>query len=178
MSFDAVRTDEFIVAACVPRGDHASGTLEAADSIRATYPGVAVDDIYGAAVVGDHAEVDRLLGADAGRATAPGGPYAWDALTYLSFSRYLRLRPSGGFVHAARALLDAGADPNTGFLESAHQPEPELTRLLLDPRGTVQSALKDGTRISAVRWPITRRRGSMPRRCKRWWSRLGCPMPG
>jgi Ankyrin repeats (many copies) len=147
MSFDAGRTDEFIVAACVPRDDHASGTLEAADSIRGAQPRVAADDIYGAAVLGNDAEIERLLGADAGRATARGGPYGWDALTYLWFSRYLRLRPSARFVCAARALLDAGADPNTGFFESAHQPEPvfesalygaagvahhgELTRLLL-----------------------------------------------
>jgi len=147
VSVDAGRRAEFIVAACVPRDDHASGTLVAADSIRTAEPRIAADDIYAAAVVGDHAEVERLLGADAGRATATGGPYGWDALTYLCFSRYLRLRPSAGFVRAARALLDAGADPNTGFFESAHQPEPvfesamygaagvahhaELTRLLL-----------------------------------------------
>ena len=148
VSFDGGRTDEFIVAACVPPDDHASGTLEAADSIRRMHPHVVVDDIYGAAVVGDDAKVERLLEADAARATAPGGPYGWDALTYLCFSQYLRLRPSAGFLRAARALLDAGADPNTGFFESAHQPEPvfesviygaagvahhaELTRLLLD----------------------------------------------
>jgi hypothetical protein len=149
MSFDPGRTEQFIVAACVPRDDHAYGTLETADSILAAHPRVAADDIYAAAVLGDHAEVARLLAADAERATARGGPYGWDGLTYLCFSRYLRLRPSaGGFVSAARALLDAGADPNTGFFESAHQPEPvfesalygaagvahhaELTRLLLE----------------------------------------------
>jgi len=147
VSFDFGRTDEFIVAGCVPRDDHASGTLDVADSIRRAHPRAAADDIYAAAVLGDHAEVARLLAADAERATARGGPYGWDALTYLCFSRYLRLRPSAGFVSAARALLDDGADPNTGFFESAHRPEPvfesalygaaglahhaELTRLLL-----------------------------------------------
>jgi ankyrin repeat protein len=148
VSFDFGRTDEFIVAACVRGDDHASGSLDVADSIRRVDPRVAAGDIYAAAVLGDHAEVERLLGADAERATARGGPYGWDALTYLCFSRYLRLRPSTEFVRAARALLDAGADPNTGFFESAHEPEPvfesavygaagvahhaELTRLLLD----------------------------------------------
>lgn len=67
----------------VPRDDHASGTLEAADSIREAHPRVAANDINGTAVLGDHAEVERLLAADAGRATAPGGPYRWEALTYL-----------------------------------------------------------------------------------------------
>jgi hypothetical protein len=63
VSFDPGRTDEFIVAACVPRDDHASGTLEAADSIRGAHPRVAADDIYAAAVVGDFEAVERLLGA-------------------------------------------------------------------------------------------------------------------
>lgn len=138
--FHAGRTDEFIVAACVPRGDHAYGTLEAADSIRGAHPRVAADDIYGAAVLGDHSQVERLLGADAGRATDPGGPYGWDALTYPCFSRYLRLRPSAWFVRAARAPLDAGADPNAGFFESAHQPEPVFESALYGAAGVAHHA--------------------------------------
>jgi ankyrin repeat protein len=134
------RSDEFIVAACVPRDDHASGTLEAADSIRRAHPRVAADDIHAAAVLGDCLEVKRLLGGDPGRATAPGGPYGWDALTYLCFSRYLRMRPSAGFVDGARALLDAGADPNTGFFESAHQPEPVFESVLYGAAGVAHHA--------------------------------------
>jgi ankyrin repeat protein len=133
-------SDEFIVAACVPRDDHASGTLEAADSIREADPRLAADDIYAAAVLGDFAEVERLLGSDRAGATAPGGPYEWDALTYLCFSRYLRLRPSRGFVRAARALLEAGADPNTGFSESAHQPEPVFESVLYGAAGVAHHA--------------------------------------
>jgi ankyrin repeat protein len=144
-----LRPDEFIVAAIVPRDDHASGTLEAADSIRRAHPRVAAGDIYAAAVVGDDAEVERLLETDAGRATALGGPYGWDALTYLCFSRYLRLRPSAGSVRAARALLDAGADPNTGFFESAHQPEPVFESALYGAAGVAHHA--DLTRVLLAR---------------------------
>ena len=144
---DLNRSDEFIVAACVPRDAHGSGTLDDAEAIRVAHPRVAVDGAYAAAVLGDFEELERLLPGDTRLATAHGGPYGWDALTYLCFSRYLRLRGSNGFVRAAVALLDAGADPNTGFFESAHQPAPtfetalygaagvahhgELTRLLL-----------------------------------------------
>ena len=134
------RSDEFITAACVPRDDHAAGTLEVADSIRRADPRVAAGDIHAAAVTGDVAEVERLLGTDDRQATAPGGPYGWDALTYLCFSRYLRLRPSAGFVGAARALLDAGADPNTGFFESAHQPEPVFESALYGAAGVAHHA--------------------------------------
>ena len=185
MFFDADRIDEFIVAACVPRDDHGAGSLEAADSIRGTHPRAAADDIYAAAVVGDHAGVERMLEADGGRATAPGGPYGWDALTYLCFSRYLRLRPSAGFVRAARALLDAGADPNTGFFESAHQPEPVFESALYGAAGVAHHA--ELTRLLLARGTDPNLGGEVAyhapegfdaRRCTRWWSRVGCPMRG
>lgn len=145
---------DFIRAACVPRDtSHASGTLERAESIRAARPEVASANIHTAAILGDDEGVRRFLARDPGDATAKGGPYDWDALTHLCFSRYLRLDParSAGFVRAATALLDAGASPNTGWQEEIHDPKPtwesvlygaagiarhpELTRLLLERGG-------------------------------------------
>jgi hypothetical protein len=128
-------TDEFIAAACVPRSAHASGTLEEAEAILAAHPQVAVGDIYAAAILGDSPTVRLLLADERGRATVRGGPYGWDALTYLCFSRYLRLRGSDGFVHAAEALLDAGTDPNTGFFETAHEPGPIFESALYGAAG-------------------------------------------
>ncbi|MGB9464144.1 MAG: ankyrin repeat domain-containing protein [Candidatus Acidiferrum sp.] len=143
--------EAFIEAACVPRdGSHGSGTLERAEAILAAHPEVAGSDIYTAAILGDAATVRRFLALDARNATAKGGPRGWDALTHLCFSRYLRLdrARSDGFVAAARALLDAGASANTGWMEPHHEPypswesaiygaagiaqHPELTRLLLE----------------------------------------------
>lgn len=119
---------EFIRAACVPldASSHASGTLEGAEAILAAHPEVSSSDVHTAAVLGDADAVRRFLDADPASATATGGPHGWDALTHLCFSRYLRLDParSDGFVRAATALLDAGADANTGWWECAHQPEP------------------------------------------------------
>jgi|SRR5580704_5191751 len=142
----------FIQAACVPfdGSSHASGNLDRAEAILAAHPGIAGENMFAAAILGDDAGVRRFLALDAKNATRQGGPYGWDALTYLCFSRYLRLdrTRSGGFVGAARALLDAGANPNGGWFEKEHQPEPvwesvlygaagvahhaELTRLLLE----------------------------------------------
>ncbi len=133
-------TDEFIIAACVPCSDHASGTLDDAEAILAAHPQVAARDIYAAAIRGDADAVRRLLSHDPGRATAPGGPYNWDALTYLCFSRYLRVRGSDGFVAAAVALLDAGADPNTGFFEPVHEPEPTFESALYGAAGVAHHA--------------------------------------
>ncbi|MGC2618312.1 MAG: hypothetical protein WA414_04670, partial [Acidobacteriaceae bacterium] len=120
---DPVNT--FIEFACVPiHGWHASGTLEHAELILARHPHVAQASIYAAAVVADEPTVRAFLASDAALATAQGGPHQWDALTYLAFSRYLRLDQSrsDAFVATARLLLDAGASANTGWMNSVDDP--------------------------------------------------------
>jgi ankyrin repeat protein len=134
---------EFIVAACAPRdAGHASGTLARAEAIRAAHPGVATANVHTAAILGDEASVRRFLAADRASATAQGGPYEWDALTHLCFSRYLRLdrARSEGFVRAATALLDAGASANTGWWEANHQPHPEWESALYGAAGVAHHA--------------------------------------
>ena len=142
---------DFIIAACVPLNQaHVSGDLEPAQALLAEHPEFATDSIYTCAILGDDAGVRRFIEADQSAATQKGGPHEWDALTYLCFSRYLRLDASRstGFVSAARILLDAGANANTGWWEKQHEPNPEwepalygaagiahhpeLTRLLLE----------------------------------------------
>jgi ankyrin repeat protein len=146
-----VPTAEFIEAACVPLDQgHGSGTLERAESILRMHPSVGTASIHTAAILGDDATVRQFLTRDPASATIKGGPRGWDALTHLCFSRYLRLDAarSAGFVRAAEALLDGGANPNTGWYEMNHQPRPgwesalygaagvahheALTRLLID----------------------------------------------
>jgi ankyrin repeat protein len=116
----------FLEAACVPRDHHASGTLEEAEMILARYPQVAASSIYTAAVLADEGGVRSVLARDAEAATAKGGPRGWDPLTHLCFSRYLRLDRgrSEAFVRTARALLDAGASANTGWIEMIDHPNP------------------------------------------------------
>lgn len=141
----------FLEAACIPMGGwHSSGTLEAAQARLGQRPEIAQANIYVAAALGDDLGVRRFLSADPKLATLKGGPHEWDALTYLCFSRYLRLdrSRSDGFVRAAEVLLDAGASANTGWYEANDEPRPfwegaiygaagiarhvRLTRLLLD----------------------------------------------
>lgn len=142
----------FIEAACVPLHGHSSGRLDEAEMILARYPHVAASSIHSAAIIADEATVRVFLASDPASATAKGGPRDWDALTHLCFSRYLRLdrARSDAFVSTARALLDAGASANTGWIEMIDHPNPrpvieaaiygaagiaqhaELTRLLLD----------------------------------------------
>jgi ankyrin repeat protein len=128
----------FIEAACVPRNaSHASGTLEQAEAMLQREPEIATHDIHTAAILGDDVTVREILARDPAESTAKRGPYDWDALTHLCFSRYLRLdrARSDGFVRAATALLDAGASANTGFYEMDHQPRPEWEPVLYGAAG-------------------------------------------
>jgi ankyrin repeat protein len=132
----------FIEAASVPRDTlHSSGTLERAEAILAAHPDVASSNIYTAAILGDVVGVRRFLALDAQNANAKGGPYGWDALTYLCFSKYLRLdrARSDGLVAAAKALLDAGASANTGWMETSHEPHPEWESAIYGAAGIAQN---------------------------------------
>src|SRR6476659_4417797 len=111
----------FIEAACVPLDTgHASGTLDRAESLLAAHPEIRTANIYVAAILADDSAVQQLIAEDPSNATRKGGPRNWDALTHLCFSRYLRLDRSRSmkFLKAATALLDAGADANTGWFEN------------------------------------------------------------
>ena len=124
------------------------GTLDEAESILAVHPEIATGSIHVAAVLGDDVTVHRLLALDAENATSRAAPYGANALVYLCLSNYLRLDKarSDGFIRAATALLDAGANPNSSFWSTGDYPElesalygaagvahnAELTRLLLE----------------------------------------------
>jgi len=93
------------------------GSLERARQLLADHPELSASDIHISAVLGDDEGVRRFIAQDPASVNAKSPPYQGDALNYLGLSKYLRLDPSrsDGFLRAATALLDAGADPNTGF---------------------------------------------------------------
>jgi hypothetical protein len=157
----------FIEVACVDRhGWHASGSLEYADLILAHYPDVATASIYSAAVLADEAAVRGWLGRDASLATAAGGPHEWDALTYLCFSRYLRIDQARSevFVATARVLLEAGANANSGWIEYIDDPlRPIHESLIYGAAGLAQNPGFDKAAARPRRGP-QRRGDSLPRR--------------
>lgn len=140
----------FLEVASVDRhGWHGSGTLEHASLILQRYPNVATANIYTAAILSDSPTIASFLARDPSLATSPGGPNVWDPLTYLCFSRYLRLEPHRPFVDTARVLLAAGASADACWYETIDDPprqipetaiygaagiarHPGLTQLLLD----------------------------------------------
>lgn len=93
------------------------GGLERAEAILEAHPSLRSADIHIAAILGDDEAVCRFIVADPASVHAKSPPYGGDALNYLGLSKYLRLHPgrTEAFARAATALLDAGADPNTGF---------------------------------------------------------------
>jgi ankyrin repeat protein len=124
------------------------GSLETAEALLAEHPEIATTTIHAAAALGDDVTVRRFLALDSANATVTAPPYNVNALVYLCLSKYLRLdkERSEGFVRAATALLDVGADPNSGFWTEGKHPEFEtalygaagvahhadMTRLLLE----------------------------------------------
>lgn len=119
------------------------GSLDDAQAVLSAHPEIAGSDIFTAALLGDDALVRDFIAHDPQSATAVGTPLQWDALTHLCFSVYFRLdrSRSNGFVNAARALLEAGANANTGFFDSAHRPHPAWESALYAAAGVAHHAV-------------------------------------
>jgi ankyrin repeat protein len=132
----------FTIAALAPLdgSSHPTGTLVDAEALREQHPDVIGSDLVTASLLGLPGIVRALVVANPDRATAPAGLHDWDPLTYLCFSRYLRLDPvrGEGFVETARILLDHGASANTGFYSEEHEPEPTIESVLYGAAGVAR----------------------------------------
>lgn len=110
--------DRFVSLACVSyNGDHdPSDRIGLAHTMASQNPGLATASTAALAVTGH----DRLLSARVAQnpviADAPCGPNEWPPLLYCCFSRLDPTDSSQSTMRAAQVLLDAGADPNAGFL--------------------------------------------------------------
>jgi ankyrin repeat protein len=108
--------DEFLrLASLVYGGDDLGRPARAAEMLRRD-PSLARRSIHTAAATGDAAAVAEMLAADSSRATAPGGPFGWEPLLYVAYSRVGPQAEGDSAVAVARLLLDHGADPNAGYL--------------------------------------------------------------
>lgn len=85
---------------------------QAATELLRADPGLTGHHIWAAAAAADPRALSVLLHDEPALASATGGPYGWVPLMYLAYSRV----PQHDSVRAARMLLDAGADPNAGYL--------------------------------------------------------------
>lgn len=145
------RADEFLRLATVHYGQDDPQQPVAARALLTRFPEVAVSNIFTMVVAGDVGAVRAELDRSPRHAVLQGGPFRWEPLLYLTYSR-LEVAPEAP-LEIARLLLRHGADPNTGFLwagltspftaltgvfgrgegnQPPHQSRLELARLLLE----------------------------------------------
>jgi Ankyrin repeats (many copies) len=87
---------------------------QAAGDLLAAHPDVVRHHVWAASTAADADALGEHL-ENGGVADAAGGPFGWTPLMYLAYSR---VSPAGSadVLAAATMLLDAGADPNAGYL--------------------------------------------------------------
>jgi hypothetical protein len=105
--------DEMLRLACLTYGADYPGRTREGEEMLASDPALAVANVFTMAATGSYDALRDALAADAGAANRQGGPFQWEPLLYLTYARFDRPAP---YVETARSLLDAGADPNAGFL--------------------------------------------------------------
>ncbi len=82
----------------------------------AAHPEITAGSVHAAAAAADTAALRRILAADPAAARREGGPFHWPPLFYLAYARHDPQIAEAAVLTAARLLLDAGADPNAGYL--------------------------------------------------------------
>lgn len=112
---DGARADELLRLACLNYGVDDPARWQDAARLLAAHPHLASASMFTAAAAGDVAATAGILGADPTTASGEGGPFDWQPLLYLTYSR-IDLGDVGDPVRVARLLLEHGADPNAGYL--------------------------------------------------------------
>jgi ankyrin repeat protein len=124
---EAGLVDEFLRLACLTYGADDLSRPERARALLAAHPELATATIHTIAAVGDVAAARARLAADPALARVEGGPHRWEPLLYLAYSRLDSPDPAHSTLEVARLLLDAGADPDAGYLWESEYPFTALT---------------------------------------------------
>jgi ankyrin repeat protein len=116
MTADADPAEEFLRLACLTYGDDQPERWDEARRLLDLNRGIVAGNVHVAAAVADTGDLRRILTADPGSARREGGPYRWEPLFYLAYARHDPEVSLDAVLGSARLLLDAGADPNAGYL--------------------------------------------------------------
>ena len=108
--------DTFLRLACLSYYDDEPGRWEEARHILARAPEITEGNVYVAAAAADAGALRRVLAADPQSARREGGPFRWEPLCYLAYARHDAGIPRAATLESAALLLEAGADPNSGYL--------------------------------------------------------------
>ncbi|MDE3133197.1 MAG: ankyrin repeat domain-containing protein [Acidobacteriota bacterium] len=112
---NAAVVDEFLRLACLNYGDDDPDRLRSAQALLEAHEWLGRATIHTSAATGDVDATRELLDRDPAQASRVGGPFRWEPLLYLTYSR-VPLEPDRSGVGVARLLLEHGADPNAGYL--------------------------------------------------------------
>ena len=118
--------DRLLRLGCLVYGGDDLDRHAEATALLAAHPDLGRATVWTAAATGDVAALTDFLAADPGLATRSGGPFDWQPLLYVAYSRI----HAGDPLAAARLLLDHGADPNAGYLWAGNYPFTALTGAL------------------------------------------------
>jgi len=112
----ATPADEFLRLACLRYEDDQPERWAQANRILTTHPEITQVSVYAAAAAADVPKLETFLAADPGAARRLGGPFRWEPLFYLAYTRHDPRIEQAAVLAAASMLLKAGADPNGGYL--------------------------------------------------------------
>ena len=107
--------DEFLRLACLNYGDDDPDRFRRAQALLEQHEWLPRATIHTIAATGEVDGARELLDRDPSRASLLGGPFGWEPLLYLTYSR-VPLGPGRSGVGVARLLMEHGADPNAGYL--------------------------------------------------------------
>jgi hypothetical protein len=133
---DAVHDQFLMDAALCYDNDDGPARRASARAALDRHPLLPRRSVWAAAATADHVALAEFLAADPSSARLPGGPRNWEPLLYLTYSRlHRRTDPADPAAvddaeRCLQLLLDAGADPNAGYLpEGVSTPFTALTGL-------------------------------------------------
>jgi len=112
----AAPAEDFLRLACLRYEDDQPERWAQALRILEEHPEITQVSIHAAAAAADVPRLAASLAADPRAANRPGGPYRWEPLFYLAYARHDPAIEHAAVLRAARLLLQAGADPNAGYL--------------------------------------------------------------
>lgn len=110
-------SEAFVAAACLDYAEHGPRPevrIATARQMLMEDPSLAQRSVAALATTGDHEGLRAVLEADPVATNQACGPNGWPPLLYATYSRIQPI--TGGAINTARVLLEAGADPNAGFL--------------------------------------------------------------
>jgi hypothetical protein len=102
--------------ACLTYGDDDPDRLRRAQALLEEHNWLARASIHTIAATGEVDAARELLDRDPAQASLVGGPFGWEPLLYLTYSRAPIGGPGRSAVEVARLLFEHGADPNVGYL--------------------------------------------------------------